>query len=106
MNLLKRFKKVLASTTAATVVALSLVVTPMSSAQAFSDVASDAWFAPYVEALTEAGVFKAQSNFRPADNMNRAEFVKTLVQAAGVSQVVQLMQDLTTFQVLIGLLTM
>lgn len=83
MNLLTQLKKVLATSATVALLAMTFVVSP--SAMAFNDVAADAWFAPYVEALTTAGVFKAQDNFRPADNMNRAEFVKTLVAAAKVS---------------------
>lgn len=81
---MNNFKKGLASVIALSVFALVLSFAP--SAGAYNDVNDGDWFAPYVEALTDAGVFNgSQASFRPADSMNRAEFVKTLVQAAGVS---------------------
>jgi len=75
------FRKFVASAALFTLV-LSFIATPV---KAFTDVPQDAWFAPYVEALTNAKVFKSADNFRPADNMNRAEFVKTMIAASGLS---------------------
>ena len=82
MDLFSIVKKSVASIATTSLVVTTMFVGP--SASAFSDVPSDAWFSPYVDALTEAGIFKNQRSFRPSDNMNRAEFVKTLVVAAGI----------------------
>jgi hypothetical protein len=85
MDVLIQMKKGISSFLALSLLAVSFM-TAAPQAGAYSDVNSSDWFAPYVEALAEAGIFnKNLSHFRPADNMNRAEFVKTLVEAAGLS---------------------
>lgn len=76
-----KFKKIIASLLSVAVV----LSTSATTVRAYSDVDSDAWFAPYVTALSEAWVFDwSKSSFRPSDNMNRAEFVKTLVESASI----------------------
>lgn len=63
--------------------AMTLAVAPVAGA--YSDVTGDEWFAPYVEALTDAGVFNgSKAQFNPGANMTRAAFVKTLVEAANL----------------------
>lgn len=77
-----KFKKFVASLLSVAVV----LTTSATTVRAYSDVESDAWFAPYVTALSEAWVFdSSKESFRPSDNMNRAEFVKTLVEAAWIN---------------------
>lgn len=62
------------------------LVTSVASVQAYNDVA-DEWFAPFVTALAGVWVFDwTKESFRPGDNMNRAEFVKTLIQTANITK--------------------
>ncbi len=77
------FRKILA--TLSTVALLStLVVTTAVSAAGYTDVSADHWAKSYVDNLVELGVFTGEGKFRPADNMSRAEFVKSVVVAAGL----------------------
>jgi len=77
------FRKILA--TLSTVAILStLVVSTAVSAAGYTDVPTDSWAKSYVDNLVELGVFTGEGKFRPADNMSRAEFVKSVVVAAGL----------------------
>lgn len=77
------FRKILA--TLSTVAILStLVVTTAVSAAAYTDVPSDSWAKSYIDNLADLGVFTGVGAFRPSDNMTRAEFVKSVVVAAGL----------------------
>ncbi|PIZ74432.1 hypothetical protein COY07_00600, partial [Candidatus Peregrinibacteria bacterium CG_4_10_14_0_2_um_filter_43_11] len=77
------FRKILA--TLSTVAILStLVVTTAVSAASYTDVPADHWAKSYIDNLVDLGVFTGTGNFRPADNMSRAEFVKSVVVAAGL----------------------
>lgn len=78
------FKKTISSVAAAAVVLTTSAAT-VQAWNSYWDVPSTAWFAPYVSALADAKVFDwSKSTFRPADTMNRAEFVKTLVTASWI----------------------
>jgi hypothetical protein len=58
----------------------------IAQAASFQDVPADAWFYTYVEQLAAKSIVDtSQQNFRPADNANRAEAAKMLVQAAGLT---------------------
>ncbi len=52
----------------------------------FSDVPADAWFYPYVETMYNNGWIKGHpdGSFRPADNINKAELAKIIVNAFGM----------------------
>jgi hypothetical protein len=77
------FRKILA--TISTVAILStLVVTTAVSAASYTDVPADSWAKSYIDNLADLGVFTGEGKFRPADNMSRAEFVKSVVVAAGL----------------------
>ena len=54
----------------------------------FSDVDTSAWFAVYIEAASTAGVVKGYSNgtFKPAKVVNRAEALKMILGAKGVTE--------------------
>jgi len=62
-------------------ISLIISISLISSALAFSDVAQNAWFAPYVTNLQEVGIIDAEEFFRPADGLNRAELVKMVIEA-------------------------
>lgn len=49
----------------------------------FSDVDEKAWYAPYVYHMANLGIMKGYANneFRPAQNITRAEFIKTVITA-------------------------
>lgn len=55
----------------------------LATAPTFSDVPQDAWYASYVESLTEEGIIDTDEFFRPADALNRAELVKMIITAIG-----------------------
>ena len=57
-----------------------LMATPHTFAS-FGDVPEDSWYRPYVEQLVSDGVFDEGDLFRPADPVNRAEFVKIVITA-------------------------
>lgn len=77
------FRKILA--TLSTVAILStLVVTTAVSASAYTDVPADSWAKSYIDNLAQLGVFTGEGKFRPTENMSRAEFVKSVVVAAGL----------------------
>ena len=53
-----------------------------ASAQSFSDVPHGAWFYIDVESLVSVGIIDgATNNYRPSDNVNRAEMSKLIVEA-------------------------
>jgi hypothetical protein len=65
--------------------AFDLTIPTSLAADPFPDVSKDAWFAPYVAALKDAGVVGGYTDgtFRPANSINRAEALKMAVNAAG-----------------------
>ncbi|MBN1258185.1 S-layer homology domain-containing protein, partial [Candidatus Peregrinibacteria bacterium] len=78
MDIALKFKKAFAIAVVATLLATNASV---AIARAFTDVPTDAWYAGYVQQLVDDGVFDAGTNFRPNDNLNRAELVKIVVTA-------------------------
>ncbi len=79
----KKFRKVLASV-CALAVTFSLVIGPnFNTAGAFDDVSSDAWYAPYVEALADLGVVDDGDIYDAGGDMNRVGAAKVLTIAAG-----------------------
>lgn len=59
-----------------------IIATPLSVfAQTFEDVVTDAWYFDYVEQLVDDEIIDEAVNFRPNDNLNRAEFVKMVIVA-------------------------
>ncbi|MCF7836330.1 S-layer homology domain-containing protein [Candidatus Gracilibacteria bacterium] len=65
--------------------AFSLPVSTNLTEKPFSDVPTDAWFAPFVAAVKNSGVVSADApNFRPDDFVNRAEALKILLLASGL----------------------
>jgi hypothetical protein len=61
----------------------------------FSDVASGAWYEGYVGAAVEAGIVQGYSDgtFKPEDTVNRAEALKILLVAAGLSGSIQALSE-------------
>lgn len=59
---------------------------PEVSEKPFSDVPTDAWFAPFVTAAKTADIISGDSaaTFRPGDSVNRAEALKILLLASGL----------------------
>ncbi len=58
-----------------------------SPASSFSDVASDAWYEPFVERAKTLGIISgppAKTVFRPADPVVRAEFLKMFFKVTGI----------------------
>lgn len=69
------------------VILFSIPLSDSVTSNPFPDVSKDAWFAPYVAAAKEAGVIDGypDGNFKPAGFVNRAEAMKILTIASGVS---------------------
>lgn len=64
--------------------AVFLLSFQIAAASTFLDAQSGDWFYPYVEALVAVDIIDdAFDNFRPGDNLNRAEAAKVIVEAAG-----------------------
>ena len=76
-------RKTLAGASVA-LVAFTQIATGIATAATFSDVDSSNWAYSYVEQLVEDGVVDSADNFRPNDNLNRAELVKIALKAAGI----------------------
>lgn len=77
-----KFRKVIAAI--GLVAMLSTLVVSTAVAGTFDDVPTGEWYAPFVDDLVAAGIVDdANSNFRPADTMNRAEALKLAVEACG-----------------------
>jgi hypothetical protein len=54
----------------------------------YSDVPKDAWFYKWVQAVTNAGIFKgSDGKYRPGDIVNRAEFYTVLARIAEVTEI-------------------
>ncbi len=77
---LPRLKKVLAGLSVG-----AIMLTQVSSVfAAYKDVPAGSWFEEAVTSFSDAGYLDAaQSNFRPTDTANRAEFVKLVVELNG-----------------------
>lgn len=70
----KSYKKFVATAATATLVASAIV--PVASAAGFSDVAENNEFAPYINALTEAGIingYASDNTFRPSNKLTRGQ---------------------------------
>lgn len=66
-----------------------------ASAQSFSDVPHGTWFYVDVESLVNSGIINSpMSEYRPGDNVNRAEMSKLIVEAFGIQLEAQ---DFETF---------
>lgn len=64
----------------------SLFLFNVASAQTFSDVAHGEWYYPDIEALVQLGVINSTiEEYRPGDNVNRAEMSKMIVEAFDIS---------------------
>ena len=60
-------------------------VATAATGNVFSDVPTDAWFAPYVNGLSEQGVIDSTSDmYRPGDLVNRAEMAKFAFMVSGL----------------------
>ena len=60
-------------------------VATAATGNVFSDVPADAWFAPYVNGLSEQGVIDSTSDmYRPGDLVNRAEMAKFAFMVSGL----------------------
>ena len=55
----------------------------LNESKTFSDVSSSDWFYTYVEQLVKDGVVDKGNEYRPYDQLNRAELVKMVIQATG-----------------------
>ncbi|MBN2087424.1 S-layer homology domain-containing protein [Candidatus Peregrinibacteria bacterium] len=62
-------------------VALFVVNTQFVFAQTFNDVPVDSWYYNYVEELVQGGVIEFGDEYRPNDNLTRAELAKMIVKA-------------------------
>jgi|GEM_PF-7112905 len=60
-------------------------ITEYANEPSFADVEVSEWYAPYVAATRDYGIFEgyADDTFRPANNITRAEFVIVLLRANG-----------------------
>ncbi|MFA5352041.1 MAG: S-layer homology domain-containing protein [Candidatus Gracilibacteria bacterium] len=69
------------------VILFSIPLPDSVTSNPFPDVPKDAWFAPYVAAAKEAGVIDGypDGKFQPSGSVNRAEAMKILTIASGVS---------------------
>lgn len=69
--------------------ALNYSINPNVGDTYFNDVSSSAWYAPYVVAAKESGIVKGYDGdrFSPDGNVNRAEALKVLIEAAGFTGV-------------------
>lgn len=69
--------------------AFNVHVSPSVTETPFIDVATDAWYAPYVKAAKDAGVVEgfAGGGFSPNVPISRAEALKILIEAAGFEDV-------------------
>ncbi|WP_413364802.1 S-layer homology domain-containing protein [Lysinibacillus sp. 3P01SB] len=75
----KKYKKFVATAATATLVASAIV--PVASAASFSDVSENNEFAPYIDALTEAGIingYPSTNTFKPGAALTRGQVVKML----------------------------
>ena len=68
----------------AAIIVRALQMETSGNLSGFSDVASDAWYAPYVYTAMENGLVEGQDGmFRPNDNITREEMCKIIVVALG-----------------------
>lgn len=75
----KKYKKFVATAATATLVASAIV--PVASAASFKDVSENNEFAPYIDALTEAGIingYASTNTFQPGAALTRGQVVKML----------------------------
>lgn len=76
---MSKLQKLLASSMLAVFIAGLMAIAPvMAQSHTFSDVDSSDWFHDYVYDALEDGLIDAQAEFRPGDNVTRAEFFKML----------------------------
>lgn len=84
--ILRKFRKTLASASVLALLSTLVVSTSgVANAASFTDIAGH-WAESYIEELTPS-IFDDGATFRPNDAMNRAEFSKVIVEAAGFTQV-------------------
>ncbi|MBD3360640.1 hypothetical protein GF366_02435 [Candidatus Peregrinibacteria bacterium] len=77
-----KLRRVIATLSMAAVLSMLVVSTTASAGQYFDDVPDNTWYASYVNDLGAKGIVDTdQDNYRPGDNLNRAEAVTLLVQA-------------------------
>ena len=77
----RALRKAIASVASVAIFTMAVTVAPQASAQTFNDVSPSHWAYDYVEQLVTDGVIDANDNYRPDDNLNRAELVKIAVEA-------------------------
>ena len=68
-----------------TLLSIVVVIVGISQAMAFPDVSNDYWAAPEINLLSEKGVIVGypDGNFKPDDNVTRAEFAAMAIRALG-----------------------
>jgi 5'-nucleotidase / UDP-sugar diphosphatase len=74
---------------AATVIAKALgsgelTPSPTDTPSAFSDIAQDAWYAPYVAFVLERDIVELRDTFEPVRQINRAELYVMIMKARGI----------------------
>jgi len=69
--------------------AFHLTALPEAALKIFTDVPTEAWFAPYIHTLESLGILEGYSDntFRPEQNITRAESAKLIVKAAELSTI-------------------
>ena len=81
MDIVRNVRRQVASFSLATLIA-SFFAIGVAQAQTFPDVQPSDWFYSYVEDLVALGVVNgSMPEYRPADNVNRAEMAKLVVEA-------------------------
>lgn len=81
MSITQKLRKAIASIASVAVLTAMVTIAPQASAQTFDDVPQSHWAYAFVEQLVEDGVIDANDNYRPDDNLNRAELVKIAIEA-------------------------
>jgi len=78
MSIALKAKRAVAALSAGLIGFSSLFVAAPAMADTFLDVTPENWFYGYVEQGVDSGYIDPGVNYRPLDNMNRAEFAKVL----------------------------
>jgi len=81
-------KRAIAGVSTGLILAGSVMIAPLASAQTFSDVPTTHWAYSYVEDGVAKGFFDAGTNFYPDRNLNRAELAKLVYKVAKYANIV------------------
>jgi hypothetical protein len=81
-------KRAIAGVSTGLILAGSIMIAPLASAQTFSDVPTTHWAYSYVEDGVAKGFFDAGTNFYPDRNLNRAELAKLVFKVAKYANIV------------------